>query len=116
MKYLVLGIAIVFAFVAGALACAFLPLGYLEDGASIGELRLSRVNLDGRPYLALTGYDSSDWLYRGDAEMVVRGDRCNIRIQWALLNHGQRSGNFAYLFDAVPTCSRITFGDRQSPL
>jgi hypothetical protein len=115
VRYVALGFAILIAFSAGALACADLPLGYLESGVGVAELKLSRVNLDGKSYYALTGYDVSDVLYRSNPEMIVRGGTCNIRIGRSLRRHGQRSGNFAYLFDWTP-CSRMTFGQRQSPL
>lgn len=56
MRYFAAGIAIVIAFVSGTVVCAYLPLGYLENGVTVSELKLSRVNLGGRPYYALTGY------------------------------------------------------------
>jgi hypothetical protein len=113
MRYLLSGVALLMVFAAGVLTCVYLPFGYLENGASVAELKLSRVSLAGKSYYAVTGYDASDVLYRADPEMIVRGTTCNIRIGRSLFRHGQRSGEFAYLFGATPSCSRVTFGERQ---
>jgi|SRR6185312_13946038 len=116
MRYLLSGVVLLTAFAAGVLACVYLAFGYLENGAGVAELKLSRVILAGKPYYAVTGYDASDVLYRAHPEMIVRGTTCNVRIGRSLFRHGQRSGDFAYLFVAMPSCSRVTFGERQFTL